>query len=163
MQDAGQLLAHSPNLDWGLAELLDVELLILSKLDYNLLVTTPITFLARYLDLVHTRHPKLTNTAMYLAKLTLLKPSGVSRFRPSHIACAAIWLAHRALSLPDPWPPAVEQCTEFSVGDFYECAQYMWDLVHRSKDSRYGNLHELYSRIGMDRVTRVLEAATMEV
>eukprot|EP00667_Euglena_gracilis_P016999 EG_transcript_17845 len=143
---------------WEVAELLQMERLILQTLNYQLNGVTPLTFLVRYLHVLGPSHPKLRNTAIYISKAALMKPSILVGWPASVVAAAAVHLACQVLGVPLLWTAIPVRCSQ---RDVLKCAKLLWDVVQKMPESRFQNLTDLYSSLRMDRVTRQVEAADL--
>lgn len=158
--DAARLLKYVKN-QWEIDELLQTELVVFSGLEYQLTRTTPYTILSWYLHKMANTSSKLHKVATYLTKAALLKPHVMTQFRPTHVAAAAIYLAHRVLKIEDTWPAVLQECSGLQVSAFIEGAHSIWEIVQRLKGSRYNRLSQVYSGLPMERVTRLIEAADL--
>ena len=84
-------------------QILEMEYDLLRTLDFNLTVPSPYRFLERFTKL--SSSTDLTfNLARYLLELSFLELN-MLRWKPSHLASSAIYVARKILKVPDAWSP----------------------------------------------------------
>ena len=112
-------------------QIVQMEQLILAKLNFRLTVPTQRSYLKRFCKAAQgdARHLMLTS---YLMELTLVD-AGALAFRPSELCAAATHLALRMTGLP-PWSPTLAKYTRFVVADLDAAARYIETLHRRASD-----------------------------
>ena len=112
-------------------QIVQMEQLILAKLNFRLTVPTQRSYLKRFCKAAQgdARHLMLTS---YLMELTLVD-AGALAFRPSELCAAATHLALRMTGMP-PWSPTLAKYTRFLVADLTVAAQYIEGLHRKAAD-----------------------------
>jgi len=108
-------------------EILEMEVAILTALQFNLCVPTVAHFSEQY-QRANECTEQHRHLVQYLLELTLLDLKMV-QYAPSHLAAAAIYLSNKLLRMPDAWPPAMVQQTQLTEMAIKACAREMCHLL----------------------------------
>lgn len=103
------------------SEILDMEKLILTSLDFNMYTPNPLHFLRRYSKASGYDLPTHT-LAKYLTELSM-PDYFMLQFKPSLIAATAVYLARRMNTTMEPWTETLEAHTGYSEGDMLSCGE----------------------------------------
>jgi hypothetical protein len=109
-------------------EVMNMELDILNRLEFNLTVTTPVVFLRRYLAIDGAAKNDLRwNVANFILELSLPEYSAL-KWCPSVIASAALYLTNRlhevsGMRQAPSWEDAIEQYSGYSEKEIRECTK----------------------------------------
>ncbi|KAL6058303.1 Cyclin, Nterminal domain containing protein [Balamuthia mandrillaris] len=137
-------------------DILLMEKIILRKLDFNLTVPTPLSFLRRFSKAarsdthVHTLSKYLTEVSVCEYKMI--------RFRPSCIAAAAVYIARKMSRRTPTWNKTLEHYTRWSTQnqEFRECILALNAVLHEPQEAKH--LHAVrkkYARSALLSVSRV--------
>lgn len=109
--------------------ILDMEVQICNKLNFNFTVATPHTFLKRFVKAVAPEgNDTVFLTVCYLLELAACQYATL-RHRPSMLAASAVHLACKMSGLPS-WTPTLQHHTGYSESTLRECSLEMNDY-HR--------------------------------
>jgi len=102
-------------------EILEMEMAVLTVLEFQLRVPTAVQFLDRFgkVNGCTEQHRQL---AQYLSELALPEIKMI-RFTPSHLAAASIYLSNKLLKQPIPWPQTMCNQTGYSEAAIKACAK----------------------------------------
>lgn len=109
-------------------ELLRMERLILTTLEFNVTVSTSHPFLSRYLQCGKCSQ-RTQDMAYMLTEFVLLEIEAL-KFTPSMIACTSIYLAQKFLGVPDAWNSTLQQYSGYSERDLSACSQMILNITH---------------------------------
>jgi hypothetical protein len=147
-------------------ELIHMERIMLTTLDFNVTVSTCYIFLTRFLKIASCSH-RAHFLAYMLTELTLLVTASY-QFTPSMIACAAVYLSQKYLvSNSNAWNSTLQQSSGYSESDLRPCAQLMLGLVKmqiqeaqkpKDKKTKLVALWRKYSQKQRFKVTDILLA-----
>jgi hypothetical protein len=82
-------------------QILAMERDILMNLSFELLAPSPYRFLERFIKL-SSSDDLILNFSKYIIELSLIE-IGLYRWKPSHIAASAVYVARKFLKRADPW------------------------------------------------------------
>ncbi|KAH0448242.1 hypothetical protein IEQ34_022042 [Dendrobium chrysotoxum] len=138
------------------ADVLKMEIEVLSHLDFRLSVPTIKTFLRRFLTAAQASYsvpsPPLGYMANYLSELTLVEYSFV-KFLPSVIAASAVFLARWTLDQSDqPWNCTLEHYTSYKALDLKSVVLQMHYLQQNSCNSPLSAVRDKYIQEKYERV-----------
>jgi len=102
-------------------EILEMEIVVLNVLEFQLRVPTAMQFLDRFAK-VNGSTEQQRQLAQYLAELTLPETK-MLRFTPSHLAAAAIYLSNKLLKQPVAWSQAMCSQTGYTEAALKACAK----------------------------------------
>jgi len=123
-------------------EILKMERLMLSTLDFNLSTPTPLHFLRRFSKAA--RSDSRTHTlSKYIAELTLVEYKMIE-FVPSKIAAAAVYIARKMTDRTPSWTPTLERYTTYSEEDIVECALALNAVVKRAEKASLKAVRKKY-------------------
>lgn len=97
VQDFAKIAANVYTTD----QILQMERIMLSKLSFSITTATTFVFLQRYLKIANADE-KMKWIAFFFAELSLIDIGSLD-YKPSEIACAAIYLARRFMGVVNPW------------------------------------------------------------
>eukprot|EP01111_Echinosteliopsis_oligospora_P011435 TRINITY_DN3779_c0_g1_i1.p1 TRINITY_DN3779_c0_g1~~TRINITY_DN3779_c0_g1_i1.p1 ORF type:complete len:463 (+),score=167.02 TRINITY_DN3779_c0_g1_i1:180-1568(+) len=113
-------------------EILKMERLILSTLDFNLSTPTPLHFLRRFSKAA--RSDTRTHTlSKYLIELTLPEYRTL-QYVPSMIAAASVYIA-RCMTEKSPWNATLTKYTTYTEQQMSSCIRELNDIVQKSEKS----------------------------
>lgn len=131
-------------------EVLDMEINVLNRLQYNLTTPTTKTFLRRFIRAaqasckVSSLHLEFMGN--YLAELTLLEYDFL-KYLPSQIAAAAVFVARMTLDPKvHPWNSTLQHYTGYKVSDMRECICAIHDLQLNRKFCSLAAIREKYNQ-----------------
>lgn len=103
-------------------EVLKMERILLTTMDFNLSATTPLHFLRRFSKA--SKSDSRTHTlSKYLSELVLTEYN-MMKYLPSQIAASAVYIA-RCMTGRSAWSATLEHYTTMGVEDFIDCARDM--------------------------------------
>jgi cyclin B len=123
-------------------EILEMEVDIVTCLNYNCTVPTAHTFLCRYLKAAHADRT-MVQLACYLAERSLQELSSI-KFLPSTIAATAILLSRKTLQR-HPWSPTLLKYTLLDEDDIAPCVEDMRSYLENSESSQQQAVFRKYS------------------
>jgi cyclin A len=138
-------------------EILQMESLVLNRINFQLSVATCKAFLSRLLKAATANDGCDSTTAhlsSYLCELTL-QEYGFLKYRPSEIAAAAMCLALHTMRLPS-WTPLLEQTSMYSLAELAPCVQELWQTYGKAEGANLQAVREKYSH------TRFLCVSTLQ-
>jgi len=107
-------------------QILETEKIILDDLDYDLTVSTIISFLPRFMEVARVCAPEQNYHAQFLADLTLTNYSLNAFFPPSLLAASIVCLTRHCFGETDLWGPEFLSHTRYSKSLIQECAREIW-------------------------------------
>eukprot|EP01087_Luapelamoeba_hula_P020327 TRINITY_DN6923_c0_g1_i1.p1 TRINITY_DN6923_c0_g1~~TRINITY_DN6923_c0_g1_i1.p1 ORF type:complete len:596 (+),score=91.88 TRINITY_DN6923_c0_g1_i1:366-2153(+) len=135
-------------------EILQMEILILTTLGFDLTAATCKVFLRRFLkaaeaDLI------LAFLASYLAELSLLEYSLI-KYLPSQLAAASVFLALRSLDR-EPWTATLAHYTQYDIQDpvFQQCVHELYAAYTKAPTGSLKAVYEKYSEARFKSVARL--------
>ncbi|XP_024217584.1 G2/mitotic-specific cyclin-B2 isoform X2 [Halyomorpha halys] len=128
-------------------QVIDLEKVIVRKLDFRLGRPISLTFLRRFGKVVEADQ-YLYTTAKYFIELALLETCLASS-RPSQVAAAAIFIAlcvkHNKVSA-DHWSPTLEYYSSYNLQDFLEVTTKLAMAILEAPNSKYQSIRNKYSQ-----------------
>jgi len=108
-------------------EIVEMEIVVLTVLEFQLRVPTAVAFLDRFgkINSCNESHRQL---AQYLAELALPEIKMI-RFAPSHLAAAAIFLSNKLLKQPAAWSQTMCNQTGYTEAAIKTCAKELCVLL----------------------------------
>jgi hypothetical protein len=140
-------------------EVLRMERVILSTLDFNVTVTTVFPFLRRYLK-CGTCNAQTQFISYYLSELAIMEYDSL-KYTPSTLACAAIYLANKMDAISEGkehegWTQTLEYYTEKSATDLRECVDFLWGCAKRVMTSKLNAVRKKYCSERRGEVAKVV-------
>jgi len=111
-------------------EILATEKLILNDLDYDLTVSTLMTFLPRYLEVAHVNDPEIKCHAQFMADLVLTNYQLGINFSPSLLAASIVCLSRHTYGEKGLYGSEFLSFTNRTQLELKECAKQIW-LVYK--------------------------------
>jgi len=108
-------------------EILEMEIVVLNALEFQLRVPTAVQFLDRFAK-VNGSSEQHRHLAQYLAELTLPEIKMI-RFTPSHLAAASIYLSNKLLKQPVAWSQIMCNQTGYTEAAIKACAKELCTLL----------------------------------
>jgi len=138
--------------------MLNLEIIILKNLKYELLTTSSYQFLTIIAqNLKDDSDKELTlNLALYILDLTLLEYK-MLKFPSSVKACASIYIARKLLKYKDAWNHEIKNVFSFCDGVIRGCSTEITDLINLANKSSFKNCKKKYSSIEFLNVSKILE------
>eukprot|EP01128_Nolandella_sp_AFSM9_P002787 TRINITY_DN1317_c0_g1_i1.p1 TRINITY_DN1317_c0_g1~~TRINITY_DN1317_c0_g1_i1.p1 ORF type:complete len:208 (+),score=53.74 TRINITY_DN1317_c0_g1_i1:2-625(+) len=125
-------------------EILQMEQNILAALQFNLNGPSPLHFLRRFSKAADSDY-QLHSLSKYLIELTILDIK-LLKYRPSHIAAGAVYIARKMLKSSEPtWNATIEHYTELSEEEVRGVAGDMNILLNKSQKSSMKAIKKKYS------------------
>lgn len=131
-------------------EVLDMEINVLNRLQYDLTTPTTKTFLRRFIRAaqasckVSSLHLEFMGN--YLAELTLVEYDFL-KYLPSLIAAAAVFLARMTLDpMVHPWNSTLQHYTGYKVSDMRDCICAIHDLQLNRKGCTLAAIRDKYNQ-----------------
>lgn len=124
-------------------EVLEMETLMVNKLQFNLSVPTAYVFMTRFLKAAHSDN-KLELLAFYLIELCLVEYE-MLKFPPSLLAASAVFTAQCTVGKANQWSKTSERHTNYSEHELMECSKLMVDLHNKAATGRLTGVYRKYS------------------
>ena len=144
-------------------QILEMERVLLQRLEYRLKGATVKTYMARFLFASGARRGGMeTNLVKYLAEMTLPEYRFI-KYRPSEICAAVVLCARRTLGVTEEWTHVLEHYTGYTAEQLMPCVH---DLAQTHRDSQRVHLQairEKYSRSPYSHVARAVPPLPMEL
>lgn len=125
-------------------DVLQMEKMMLSALQYNISVPTPYVFLNRFLKAAQA-DKQLEMMSFFLAELCLVEYV-MLRYPPSMLAAAAVYTGQFTLRRFPSWNRTMECYTGYTEDQLQECARLMVGFHRNSGNSKLITIHKKYSR-----------------
>jgi len=126
-------------------EVIKMEVLMLSALDFNVCRPTAVHFLERY-QRINGCTEAHKDLVQYLLELTLTDYKMV-KYPPSHLAAAAILLSNKLLKRQPSWTPAAVKLTKMPEHSLKECAKEMCGLLEQAETSPLQAVRKKFSQL----------------
>ncbi|KAK4261673.1 hypothetical protein QN277_004636 [Acacia crassicarpa] len=123
-------------------EVLEMEKLMLSTLQFNMTVPTPYVFMRRFLKAAQADR-KMELLAFFLIELSLVD-YGMLKFPPSLLAGAAVFTAQCTIHGFKQWNKTCEWHTNYSEDQLLECSKMMVDLHQKAEKGKLTAVHRKY-------------------
>lgn len=138
-------------------EILRMELMMLSTLQFGLTVPTIYPFVKRGLQIVDADRT-CVHMALYIAELSLLEYDLIS-ILPSTIAAGCVYLARKILQKTEPWNHMLEHYTSYDMqdADFESCVRQLYDLVRGARTHKCQAIRKKYSYAKYDGVSELAD------
>ncbi|PIA56826.1 hypothetical protein AQUCO_00700877v1 [Aquilegia coerulea] len=124
-------------------EVLDMEKLMVNKLQFNMCVPTPYVFMRRFLKAAEC-DKKLEFLSFFMVELCLVEYE-MLRFRPSLLAAAAIYTAQSTINGFKHWSKTSEWYTNYSEDQLLECSRMMVAFHQKAATGKLSGVHRKYS------------------
>ncbi|XP_042454187.1 G2/mitotic-specific cyclin-2-like isoform X1 [Zingiber officinale] len=124
-------------------EILEMEVLILNTLQFNMSVPTPYVFMRRFLKVAES-DKKLELLSFFIIELCLVECK-MLMFQPSLLAAAAIYTAQCTLQRCKCWNRTSEMHTTYSEDQLLECSRFMVDFHQNARTGKLTGVHRKYS------------------
>lgn len=116
-------------------DLIQMEDIILSKLEFNLTVVTPFHFLKRFLHASRSSEDT-KHLSFYFSEICSIQYSMI-KYLPSEIASACIYLSQLFTDVEDPWNSILQSMSQKNLNDFRETTISLYNLLIQQERSRY--------------------------
>ncbi|CAE8629522.1 unnamed protein product, partial [Polarella glacialis] len=126
-------------------EVIRMEVLMLTVLDFKICRPTAVQFLERY-QRINGCTEAHRDLAQYLLELTLVDFKMV-KYMPSHLAAAAILLSNKLLRRQPSWTPAAVKHTKMPEHSLKECAKEMCGLLEQAEQSPLQAVRKKFSQL----------------
>mmetsp|Transcript_32361 Transcript_32361/g.58774 ORF Transcript_32361/g.58774 Transcript_32361/m.58774 type:complete len:472 (-) Transcript_32361:146-1561(-) len=126
-------------------EVIKMEVLMLSALDFNVCRPTAVHFLERY-QRINGCTEAHKDLVQYLLELTLIDYKMV-KYPPSHLAAAAVLLSNKLLKRQPSWTPAAVKYTKMPEHSLKECAKEMCGLLEQAETSPLQAVRKKFSQL----------------
>ncbi|BBH01425.1 hypothetical protein Prudu_011690 [Prunus dulcis] len=130
-------------------QVLRMEKLMLKKLKFRLNAPTPYVFMLRFLKAAQSE-PKLEHLAFYLIELCLVEYEA-SRFKPSLLCAAALYVARCTLQITAAWTPLLCKHARYDV----DCAEMILKVQKVARVGRLKVTYEKYMRPDLSGVAAI--------
>lgn len=134
-------LIYISNKSYTRKEVLEMEMLMVNKLQFNLSLPTPYVFIIRFLKAAQSEK-KLEHLAFFLMELCLVEYE-MLKFPPSLLAAATVYTAHCALYGFSQWNQTCEFHSTYSEDNLLECSRL---IVGYHERARTGKLTAVYRK-----------------
>lgn len=124
-------------------EVLNMETLMVNKLQFNLSVPTPYVFLKRFLKAAQ-GDDKLELVAFFITELALVEYE-MLKFPPSLLAAAAVFTAQCTLGRARQWSKTSEMHTNYHECELLECSKLMVTYHQNAATGKLTGVHRKYS------------------
>lgn len=124
-------------------EIIKMEVLILSALDFKICKPTANVFLERY-QTVNGGNDTHRDLAQYLLELTL-PDYNMIKYSPSHLAAAAVLLSNKLMRRQPSWKPAAVKQTHLTEQMLKECAKEMCALLEHAETNSLQAIRKKFS------------------
>ncbi|XP_059438218.1 G2/mitotic-specific cyclin-1-like [Corylus avellana] len=123
-------------------EVLEMESLILNKLQFNMSVPTPYVFMQRFLKAAQ-YDKKLEQLSFFLIELSLVEYE-MLKFPPSLLAAAAVYTAQCTFYGFKQWSKTCEWHTSYSEDQLLECSRLMVGFHQKAATGKLTGVHRKY-------------------
>ncbi|ONI11858.1 hypothetical protein PRUPE_4G130400 [Prunus persica] len=134
-------------------QVLRMEKLMLKKLKFRLNAPTPYVFMLRFLKAAQSE-PKLEHLAFYLIELCLVEYEA-SRFKPSLLCAAALYVARCTLQITPAWTPMLCKHAHYDVSQIRDCAEMILKVQKVARVGRLKVTYEKYMRPDLSGVAAI--------
>ncbi|XP_008226154.1 PREDICTED: putative cyclin-B3-1 [Prunus mume] len=134
-------------------QVLGMEKLMLKKLKFRLNAPTPYVFMLRFLKAAQSE-PKLEHLAFYLIELCLVEYEA-SRFKPSLLCAAALYVARCTLQITPAWTPLLCKHARYDVTQIRDCAEMILKVQKVARVGRLKVTYEKYMRPDLSGVAAI--------
>ncbi|KAI5316774.1 hypothetical protein L3X38_036481 [Prunus dulcis] len=134
-------------------QVLRMEKLMLKKLKFRLNAPTPYVFMLRFLKAAQSE-PKLEHLAFYLIELCLVEYEA-SRFKPSLLCAAALYVARCTLQITAAWTPLLCKHARYDVSQIRDCAEMILKVQKVARVGRLKVTYEKYMRPDLSGVAAI--------
>jgi len=124
-------------------EILEMEIVVLNVLEFQLRTPTAVQFLDRFAK-VNGLAEQHRHLAQYLAELTLPEVKMI-RFTPSHLAAAAIYLSNKLMKQPVAWSQTMCNQTGYTEAAIKACAKELCTLLEGAQASNLQAVRKKFS------------------
>ncbi|PKA60821.1 Cyclin-B2-2 [Apostasia shenzhenica] len=124
-------------------EVLQMEILMVNTLQFNMSVPTPYVFMRRFLKAAQSDR-KLELLSSYIIELCMIEYE-MLKFRPSMLAAAAVYTAQCSLRGLKHWSRTNELCSRYSECQLLECSRMMVDYHQKAGKGKLTGVHRKYS------------------
>jgi len=134
-------------------DIIDMEIRILSALDFTVCTPLSIHFLERYQQISDCTeaHSALSE---YLLELTLTEAK-MAKYSPSHLAAAALLLSNKLLQKQPSWPTSTANQTNMTESTIRECAKEVCDLLENAQASQLQAVRKKFSQLKYHSVAKL--------
>lgn len=124
-------------------EILEMEIVVLNVLEFQLRVPTAVQFLDRFAK-VNGLPDQQRQLAQYLAELSLPEIKMI-RFTPSHLAAASIYLSNKLLKQPVAWSQTMCNQTGYTEAVIKACAKELCTLLEGAQANSLQGVRKKFS------------------
>nr|QZZ92783.1 cyclin B 2;3 [Larix kaempferi] len=134
-------------------EVLQMEKLILSTLQFNMAVPTPYVFMKRFLKVAQSDE-ETERLSFFFMELCLVEYA-MLRYQPSILAAAAVYTAQCTLGRTPCWNGSLEWHSSYSESQLRECAKMMVHYHEKAGEGKLTCVYRKYSASKYDRVAKI--------
>lgn len=134
-------------------EVLEMERLMLNKLQFNMSVPTPYVFMKRFLKAAESDN-KLEMLSFFMIELCLVEYE-MLKFPPSYLAAAAIYTAQCTLYGFKQWTKTSEWHTGYSQDQLIECSRLIVGFHQKARMGKLTAVYRKYRTIKFDFTTNL--------
>ncbi|XVE74264.1 hypothetical protein DITRI_Ditri12bG0002600 [Diplodiscus trichospermus] len=131
-------------------QMLEMEKLVLRKLNFRLNVPTPYVFMLRFIKAAQS-DTKLDHLAFYLIELCLVEYEAL-KFKASLLCASVIYVARCTLEMTPYWTPLLCKHARYHVSEIRECGEM---ILRFQRAARSGELKVTYEKYMNDELSRV--------
>ncbi|KAJ1272296.1 hypothetical protein BS78_06G191500 [Paspalum vaginatum] len=124
-------------------QILEMEKLILNTLQFNMSVPTPYVFMKRFLKAADS-DKQLELVSFFLLELCLVEYH-MLKYRPSHLAAAAVYTAQCAINRCQHWTKVCESHSRYTGDQLMECSRMIVDFHQKAGAGKLTGVHRKYS------------------
>jgi len=135
-------------------EILDMEVLALNTLGFQITAPSPMPFLQRMVK-IQTCTPEHVSLAHYLLELTLCHYRSI-RHPPSHLASAALFLANKIMKVSPAWSEPLQTNTGYTESQIKGCAKEMCALLQAAEKASLQAVRKKFSQSQFHRVAKMV-------
>ncbi|WVZ86746.1 hypothetical protein U9M48_033482 [Paspalum notatum var. saurae] len=134
-------------------QILEMEKLILNTLHFNMSVPTPYVFMKRFLKAADS-DKQLELVSFFLLELCLVEHH-MLKYRPSHLAAAAVYTAQCVINRFQHWTKVCESHSRYTGDQLMECSRMMVDFHQKAGAGKLTGVHRKYSTFRFGCVAKV--------
>jgi len=138
-------------------DILRMERLMFSTLEFNLTVPTVYVFLQRGLQVMEA-DTKTRQLAQYLAELSLLDYKLLA-YTPSLIGASCIYLANKYVGAQEPWSRVLEYYSQYTQSDIEKCATDLLTVSQNAPTQKTQAVRKKYSYAKYGEVAKLTQAS----
>jgi cyclin B len=134
-------------------EILEMELVVLTTLEFKLRVPTAVQFLDRFAK-VNGSSEQTRHLAQYLAELALPEIKMI-KHTPSHLAAAATFLSNKLFEEPSVWSQTMRNQTGYTEAAIVQCVGELYTILERAQGNSLQAVRKKFSYAKYNSVARI--------